>query len=136
MALVLDTGVVVAALMRDDRHHAGCRRLIDETSEPLVLPSPVLPEIDYWVSRTGPGPMIGLLGEIEAGSFVVEDLEHEDYPRVAELVDRYSDQDLGCVDASVLAVVERLGERRLATLDHRHFSVIRPRHVDALELVP
>jgi len=23
-----------------------------------------------------------------------------------------------------------------ATLDHRHFSVMRPRHVDALELLP
>jgi predicted nucleic acid-binding protein len=136
VALVLDTGVVVAALMRDDRHHAACRRLIDETSEMLILPSPVLPEIDYWVSRIGPGAMIGLLGEIETGSFVVEDLEDEDYARVAQLVDRYSDQDLGFVDAAVLAVVERLGERTLATLDHRHFSVIRPRHLDVLELVP
>jgi predicted nucleic acid-binding protein len=136
VALVLDTGVVVAALMRDDRHHAACRQLIDQAGDLLVLPSPVLPEIDYWVSRTGPGPMIGLLGEIEMSSFLVEDLEHEDYARVAELVDRYSELDLGFVDAAVLAVVERLGERRLATLDHRHFSVIRARHTDALELVP
>jgi hypothetical protein len=37
---------------------------------------------------------------------------------------------------AVFAVVERLGERKLATLDHRHFTVLRPRHVDALDLVP
>jgi hypothetical protein len=36
----------------------------------------------------------------------------------------------------VLAVVERLAERKLATLDHRHFRSLRPRHVDALELLP
>jgi hypothetical protein len=33
-------------------------------------------------------------------------------------------------------VVERLGESRVATLDHRHFGMMRPRHVDALTLLP
>jgi hypothetical protein len=32
--------------------------------------------------------------------------------------------------------VERLNEPKVATLDHRHFSTLRPRHVDALRLVP
>jgi hypothetical protein len=36
----------------------------------------------------------------------------------------------------VLALVERLGEPKLATLDHRHFGTMRPRHVEALELLP
>jgi hypothetical protein len=39
--------------------------------------------------------------------------------------------DGGAVDASVLALVERLRERRLATLDHRHFAILRPVHVEA-----
>jgi predicted nucleic acid-binding protein len=43
---------------------------------------------------------------------------------------------LGFVDAAVVAVVERLGERKLATLDHRHFGSVRPRHADALTLLP
>jgi len=61
---------------------------------------------------------------------------HEDYRRVAVLLDTYADLRVGFVDAAVLAVVERLRESKLATLDHRHFSVMRPRHVDALELLP
>lgn len=32
------------------------------------------------------------------------------------------------VDAAVIAVCERLGETKVATLDRRHFSVVRPRH--------
>lgn len=40
------------------------------------------------------------------------------------------------VDASIVAVAERLDVRKIATLDRRHFSVVRPRHVDALELIP
>jgi hypothetical protein len=55
---------------------------------------------------------------------------------VRELLTRYRDFQLGFVDAAVVAVVERLGEPKLATLDRRHFGAIRPRHVEALELLP
>jgi predicted nucleic acid-binding protein len=60
----------------------------------------------------------------------------EDYARVSDLLERYRDLNLGFVDAAVLAVVERLGERKLATLDHRHFATARPRHTDTLTLLP
>ncbi len=42
----------------------------------------------------------------------------------------------GVVDASVLALVERLGEGKLATLYRRHFGMLRPAHVEALQLLP
>lgn len=137
MALILDTGPLYASLDRGDRDHARCRRLIEESQEALVIPSPVLPELDYLVSeRMGPAPMIALLRDIDSAAYVVMDLAADDYRRVRELVDRYADQGLGFVDAAVLAVVERLEEPKLGTLDHRHFAVVRPRHVDALELLP
>lgn len=66
----------------------------------------------------------------------MEDLTAEDYERVHELLTTYADLMVGFVDCAVLAVTERLGEPKLATLDHRHFGVMRPRHVDALELLP
>jgi predicted nucleic acid-binding protein len=53
-----------------------------------------------------------------------------------ELRRTYRDLRVGYVDAAVLAIVERLGERKVATLDRRHFSVMRPRHVAALQLLP
>ena len=56
--------------------------------------------------------------------------------RIGELLDQYADLDLGTVDASVLAACERLGAAELATLDHRHFSVIKPRHRESLTLLP
>jgi predicted nucleic acid-binding protein len=67
---------------------------------------------------------------------VVEDLTTGDYARVRELCDRYADADIGFVDAAVLAVVERLGETKLATLDRRHFGLLRPRHRESIDLVP
>lgn len=56
--------------------------------------------------------------------------------RAAELEERYAELDLAFVDAAVIAVCERLGEPKVATLDRRDFSVVVPRHVPALELLP
>jgi uncharacterized protein len=50
------------------------------------------------------------------------------------LLDEYPH--IGFVDASVVAVTERLRVRVVATTDRRHFGAVRPRRVAALELVP
>ena len=117
--------------------HAACRKLIEDSDEPLVIPSPVLVEIDYLIERSlHPAAMVTLLADIEAGAYLVEDVAPADYQRIRQLCDRYADSDIGFVDAAVLAIVERLNEPKLATLDHRHFAVMRPRHQDSLELLP
>lgn len=137
MALILDTGPLYAALDRSDADHAACRALIELTDEPLVIPAPVLVEVDYWIhQRLHPGALVALLADIEEGAYAVEDLQPADYPRVRQVCDRYADADIGFVDAAVLAVVERLDEPKLASLDHRHFGLLRPRHRDALTLLP
>jgi hypothetical protein len=66
----------------------------------------------------------------------VVDLTATDLGRSAELVEHYSDMPLGATDACLVALAERLGIVELATLDRRHFTVVRPRHVDTLTLIP
>jgi predicted nucleic acid-binding protein/plasmid stability protein len=137
VALILDTGPLYASLDRSDRDHAACRKLIEAASEPLVIPAPVLVEVDYWIhERLHVGVLVALLDDIASGAYHVEHLGRDDHRRVRELVDLYSDADLGFVDASVLALVERLGEQKLATLDVRHFRAVRPRHTPSLRLLP
>lgn len=137
MALILDTGPLYAALDRSDADHARCRRLIEESNEPLLIPAPVLVELDYLIHRSlHPGVLVALLSDIETGAYGVVDVTSADHRRIADLCDRYADLDIGYVDAAVLAIVERLDEPKLATLDRRHFSALRPRHVDALRLLP
>jgi predicted nucleic acid-binding protein len=137
VALVLDTGPLYASLDRRDADHQACRRLIDAAAEPLVVPAPVLVEVDYLIhKRLHPGVLVALLDDIVDGAYLVEDLLPLDYRRIRQLCDRYADADIGFVDAAVLAIVERLNEPKLATLDHRHFGLVRPRHVDALRLLP
>jgi len=137
LALILDTGPVYALLDRDDLDHAVSRQLIESAVEPLVIPAPVLVEVDYLVRiRLHAGVMISFLDDVVENAYSIEELRAEDYRRVRELCDLYSDSDIGFVDDAVLAVVERLNEPKLATLDHRHFGMLRPRHVDALRLLP
>lgn len=137
MALILDTGPLYASLDRSDDDHASCRSLIEAADEPLVIPAPVLVEVDYLIHRSlHPGVLVALLSDIESGAYDVIPLVASDYRRVRELCDRYADADIGFVDASVLAIVERLEEEKLVTLDHRHFRTLRPRHADSLRLLP
>lgn len=70
------------------------------------------------------------------GSFTVKSLHASDPVRIAELVAEYRDLPLGTVDASVIAAAERLDATEVATLDRRHFSVVRPRHEVAFQLLP
>ena len=137
MALVLDTGPLYATLDRTDAQYRRCLDLLQNTVELLVIPAPVLIEVDWLVhTRLHAGVFLALLDDIIAGAYHVEELHPEDYRRIRELINRYADADIGFVDAAVLAVVERLNEPKLATLDHRHFGVLRPRHTDALQLLP
>lgn len=55
---------------------------------------------------------------------------------MADLVEHYADFPLGTSDAAVIALAERLDVDEIATLDHRHFRAVRPRHVKAFTLLP
>jgi predicted nucleic acid-binding protein len=59
-----------------------------------------------------------------------------DWRRIADLTEQYADLPLGIVDASVVALAERRELDVIATLDHRHFATVRPRHIEAFTLVP
>lgn len=137
MTIVCDSGVVIAALNSGDRNHDRCAALLGSDSGVTTLPAPTIVEID-WVSRRrgARGATDALLNSIGRREVLVVDLDEEDYRRVRALQSRYVDLPLDFVDAAVVAVAERLEQTRIATLDRRHFSVVKPLHVDAFELVP
>ena len=71
-----------------------------------------------------------------SGELAVEDLTIADYRRTLELLRRYESARIGFVDASVMAVAERLKIQRILTTDRRDFSMVRPRYCKAFELLP
>ncbi|MCL2583357.1 MAG: PIN domain-containing protein [Streptosporangiales bacterium] len=103
---------------------------------PLIVPATIVTEVCFMLSRIGPHAEAGFLRSLAAGELQVESLTPADYARMADLVIQYGKFPLGAADASVIAVAERLDVTRVATLDHRHFRQVAPRHTKALELIP
>ena len=86
--------------------------------------------------QLGPHAEASLYDAITSGQLHVEDLGRDDWARIRELVTTYADLRLGGTDASLVAIAERLGQTRIATLNHRDFTVVRPRHAEAFQLLP
>lgn len=135
--VLVDTGPLVAVVDRDDAHHALCVEFFDLFVGEVIVPAPVLVEVCWLLGRRlGPRVEAAFLARLSGDDMKVEELHDADYERVARLVDTYADLDLGIVDASVVAVAERLKLDQVATIDRRHFHVVRPRHVNAFTLLP
>lgn len=101
------------------------------------MPTLVITEAAYFLrDRIGPAAERAFATSLRAGELLAGPVERADWDRIADLLDQYADLDLGIVDASVVAVCERLGQADLATLDRRAFAVVRPRHRSALNLLP
>jgi predicted nucleic acid-binding protein len=136
-AVVVDAGPLYAYVDADDAHHEECLAFLTSHRGPLAVPVLVVAEVAHLLgTRLGPNPEVRFLGDLASGAFATIAVEGDDWIRIAELVARYRDLPLGTVDASVVAAAERLGITTVATLDRRHFGVVRPAHVAGFELVP
>lgn len=94
-------------------------------------------EVSYLVGENlGPAAETDFFRMLSSDRFRIEPVTDTDLARIVELAETYADLPLGGTDASVIAVAERLAFETVATLDRRHFSVVRPRHVEFLTLVP
>lgn len=135
--LLADTGPLVAVANSRDQHHQACRELLETHPGPILVPAPVIVEVCQLLqSRQGTQAEAAFLASLGAGELDVITLSPADYTRASQLVTQYADLPLGAVDACVIAVAETLGAADIATLDHRHFTVVRPRHIDAFTLLP
>lgn len=100
-----------------------------------LLPVTAMVEV-CWLLEDQPEIEAAFLDAVASGAFDLIPITSGDAARMADLVRQYADFPLGAVDASVVALAERFDVRQIATLDRRHFTVIRPRHRDAFTLLP
>ena len=126
---------------RDDSWHDRTIAFLNMAHRQLVIPLTVLPEacyliVSHIVSHLGEHVEVEFMQSVVRGEMKVEFLKRDDLTRTADVMAKYADAALGFVDASVVAVAERLQIRELLTTDRRHFSLVRPRHCPRLELSP
>jgi uncharacterized protein len=122
---------------RDDAWHSRVRAWWARSRDDVLVPVVVLPEVAYLLGRRiGADAEVAFARAVSDGEFVLEGLAAEDVERAAELMGIYIDTPLGFVDACVVAAAERLDIVSVLTVDRRHFSLVRPRHVPSLRLLP
>ena len=137
MALIADSGAIYGLHDRDDRHHRALRRFIVHQREDILIPSPILSEIDYLLhAKLGVAAELDFLDDLVAGVFALEAFTTQDVARSRELIAQYRGLDIGLADAAVIATAERLGVSRILTVDERHFRAVRGAGGRAFTLLP
>jgi predicted nucleic acid-binding protein len=144
--IVVDTGPLVALADIDDEHHARCVEWFRTVRVPLVVPALVVTEVCQLLesprgakpgsrgSKAEAGFIRGLANPKEP--FLLAPTTNDELLRIAQLVEKYHDLPLGAADASVVALAERLRLDVVATIDRKHFGIVRPNHVASFTLVP
>jgi len=135
--ILVDTGPLVAAANRKDADHDASVKALAGAQAPRLVPGLVIAEVAYLLARdAGASVEAAFLRSVGAGFLALVEPTIEDLARAADLVEQYSDLPLGTTDACLVAIAERMQITELATLDRRHFSVVRPNHTEAFTLVP
>jgi predicted nucleic acid-binding protein len=135
--VIVDTGVFVAAANADEPQHTACAALLQATPGRLTVPALVVAEATYLIEQSkGPKTEAAFIRSLSSSRYRIEAPTDADLIRVAALIETYANLPLGGTDASIIALAERLRETDVATLDRRHFHVVRPTHVKHFTLLP
>ena len=137
MAVLVDTSVLYALARREDPSHARCEEAIAAEQEAIIIPAQILCEIAYLTNvRIGAVAEHTFLRSLFESDWAIEPMSRTDFGRALELLEQYATANIGFVDAVTVAIAERLDIRRIYTLDRRDFSLVRPAHTAAFEVLP
>lgn len=134
--MIFDTGPLVASANGDDPHHQVCVDLL-KTVQHIFVPGPVVAEAGFLIAKMGGASAeAAFLRSLATDRFTVLAPDSLELNRAADLVARYGDVPLGTTDAIVMAMAEARNDPRVATLDRRHFTIVRPVGFAAFDIAP
>lgn len=135
--VLVDTGIIYALADRSDAWHLRARTFVESFKGTLIVPSMVIPEACYLLqAHLSLQAETAFVKSLVNRALRLEQVDEDDLSRAAQLMEAYPDLKIGLVDASVVAVAERLNISSIMTTDRRHFSVIRPKNCAAFTLLP
>lgn len=137
MPTLVDTGFLFALANVRDVHHDQAIEISRSLTDTVIVPVTVLPEICYLLdSRLGRAATRQFLTRLQSGPMPVEQVTKADLARVSAILEQYADTRMDFVDATLVALAERLDVTCILTIDRRHFRIVRPRHCAAFEILP
>ena len=121
-AILLDTGPLVALFDRSEARHGEMVEWFGRQKRPLLTLESVWVEASYVV----PSRLRGAVARVaSSGAVAVRAIDERGHLRMAELFDKYSDQDPDWTDMALVWLAEVTGVARIATFDIADFSVYR-----------
>jgi uncharacterized protein len=124
--LLLDTGPLVAYMVRRDRHHAKVRRFmarfIASFDGALITTWPVLAEVCHLLPRDA---VLRFMAWIAGGGAEVREVPAAAIGDLAVMMAKYGDLPMDLADASLLWLADSAGVRDILTLDARDFAIYR-----------
>jgi uncharacterized protein len=134
-AVLVDAGPLVALIDRGDAHHQTCVDALKTIRDPLVTVWPAFTEAMDLLGSSTEG-QDALWEMIATQSVTLAPLDHEDAPRLRQLMHKHRDLPMDLADAALIRVAERDKVSRIFTLDRRHFRLYRPAGMARLSLLP
>jgi predicted nucleic acid-binding protein len=120
--VLVDTSVLVALFDRLDARHGTVTAWMANNHAPLLTVAPVLSETAFFLP---PRLRMALAGLAARGVLRVHLPDAGGYARIAQLFQKYADQDPDWADLELVWLAETFGTPRIATLDVADFSVYR-----------
>jgi uncharacterized protein len=131
-----DAGPLVALIDADEADHEVCALALGQLDLPLVTTWPAFTEAMYLLARAGgPAGRRALWTLVLSGRLHIADLDRPVLERAAALMDKYADRPMDLADATLVALAETRGQRRIFTLDD-HFRIYRLHGRTRFEVVP
>jgi len=117
---IADTGFVVAAGDRDDRHHKWAVHLAHSVVEPLLTCEAVLAEAAFHLRSSA-----YVLNLVETGLLQVKFDFSNNLAPLRELAERYADRNPDLADLCLIRMSELHPHHRVITVDEADFRVYR-----------
>ena len=134
--MIVDTSLLLAAFVPDQRMHDACARVLSST-RPLVVSPLVLAELDYLTAQiAGVDAELAVLAEMCSGAYELAPFGIDDLIEARAVVERYRDLPLDLTDASLIVLADRYGIDTIGSLDERHFRVVRSLSGRPLRILP
>ena len=131
-----DAGPLVAIIDAGEPDHEACVEALDQLTLPLVTTWPAFTEVMYLLARAGGTQGRHALSRlVQSDRLHLADLSPTLVDRSAQLMDQYADRPMDLADATLVALAEERGDRRIFTLD-ADFRIYRLRGRQHFELIP
>lgn len=133
--MLVDTGPLVALVVRSEPRHDECVRTLATFRGRLVTVWPVIVEAMHLVGGYR-GAHEAIWKVLEAGAVELATLDAADIPRMRTLMAKHVDLPMDLADAALVRVAERQKIRKVFTLDRREFRLYRPLGIGRFTVVP